>query len=119
MKRDLNLVKRLLLLIEEMESESDELKIPSDIDHDVAVYHLKIMEQAGFIENNIKYADNEPIWIYSSLTWDGHEFLDAIRNDKVWTKVKNVAAEKGGTIPFEVLKSLAIDLTKKFFMGDS
>lgn len=119
MKRDLDLVKRLLLLIEEKDSDSIELKIPPDIDRGVAVYHLKIMEQAGFTKNDIKYADDKPLWIFSSLTWGGHEFLDAIRNDKVWTKVKNVVAEKGGSIPFEILKSMAIDFAKKFFMGDS
>ncbi|EOV9525803.1 DUF2513 domain-containing protein [Bacillus cytotoxicus] len=27
-------------------------------------------------------------WIYSSLTWEGHEFLDAIKNDTVWNNVK-------------------------------
>ncbi|MGH0418786.1 MULTISPECIES: DUF2513 domain-containing protein [Bacillus cereus group] len=26
--------------------------------------------------------------MYSSLTWEGHEFLDAIKNDTVWNNVK-------------------------------
>ncbi|MGH0852572.1 DUF2513 domain-containing protein [Bacillus cytotoxicus] len=26
--------------------------------------------------------------MYSSLTWEGHEFLNAIKNDTVWNNVK-------------------------------
>ena len=44
-----------------------------------------------------------------------HEFLDAIRNDTVWNKVKATVKEKGGAIPFEVLKLLAIQAAKSVF----
>ena len=51
----------------------------------------------------------------SSLTWQGHEFLDAIRNDTIWNKTKNVVAERGGAIPFELIKELAIKLARTAF----
>ncbi|MFU2029133.1 MULTISPECIES: DUF2513 domain-containing protein [Bacillus] len=117
MKRDMELVRKLLVLIEEQDVNSNELKLPNDIDRNVAVYHLRLLEQAGFTENKIQYASNSPLWIYSSLTWDGHEFLDAIRNDTVWNKVKKTVAEKGGSIPFEVMKALAIKTETAVFLG--
>jgi hypothetical protein len=56
-------------------------------------------------------------WIPKGLTWDGHEFLDAIRNDTVWNKTKRVIADKGGSIPFDVLKDLALKFTRTHFLG--
>ncbi|MED2935205.1 DUF2513 domain-containing protein [Bacillus wiedmannii] len=113
----MELVRKLLVLIEEQDVNSNELKLPNDIDRNVVVYHLRLLEQAGFTENKIQYASNSPLWIYSSLTWDGHEFLDAIRNDTVWNKVKKTVAEKGGSIPFEVMKALAIKTATAVFLG--
>ncbi len=47
-----------------------------------------------------------------SLTWNGHEFLDAVRDEKIWNKTKNIFIEKGSTMTFELLKAVAISYTK-------
>ncbi|MDM5193041.1 DUF2513 domain-containing protein [Bacillus hominis] len=117
MKRDRDLIRRLLVLIEEQDINSYVLEIPDDIDVNVAVYHLRLLEQAGFTENSIQYGGNTAECISSSLTWDGHEFLEAIRNDTVWNKLKQTIAEKGGNIPFEVMKALAIKTATTVFLG--
>lgn len=113
----MELVRQLLFMIEKLESNHTELKIPSEIDREEAVYHLRIMEQAGFTVNKIQYADNQPLWIYSSLTWDGHDFLDSIKNDTVWTKIKEGIKNKGlelGQVSFSVLKEYAkLEIKKK------
>ena len=44
----------------------------------------------------------------TALTWQGHEFLDAVRNDTVWRKTIALIKEKGGSVPFEVVKALAV-----------
>lgn len=42
------------------------------------------------------------------MTWEGHEFADAARNDTVWGKTKTYIKDKGMTATFgallEVLK---------------
>lgn len=117
MKRDMDLIRELLILIENQEDDSRELKLPTSIDRSFAVYQLRLLEQAGYTKNNIHYADNKPMWIYSSLTWDGQEFLGAIKNETVWRKVKQTLVEKGGSIPMEVLKSLAIKISEGLFLS--
>src|SRR4051812_26884804 len=110
MKRDMELVRGLLFLIEKQDSNHKQLKIPPEMDTEIAVYHLGIMEQAGFTKNNIKYASNEPFLIYSTLTWDGHDFLDSIKNDTIWTKTKEGIKSKGlelGQVSFSVLVEYA------------
>lgn len=73
-------------------------------------YHIKILDQAGYTDSKIRYADNSPMWIHGSLTWDGQEFSSVFKNDQA-VKVAEVEAEKKGTkfneLPFEVMKGLA------------
>ncbi|MFE7065008.1 DUF2513 domain-containing protein [Sutcliffiella sp. NPDC057660] len=108
MKRDMELVRELLLLIEN--NYGNELIIPKEWDREIVAYHLKILDQAGYVNNNTKWADNRPMWLIASLTWDGHEFLDSIKNDNVWVKTKDGVKKRGlelGSIPFDVLKEYA------------
>lgn len=117
MKRDMDLVRELLLLIEAQEDDSQELKFPTSIDEKVAKYHLKLLEQAGYIKVSRFAVGDNMTCLFSSLTWDGQEFLAAIKNDTVWNRVKQSVKEKGGSVPFEVLKSLAIKMSATYFLG--
>ncbi|MBU5214940.1 DUF2513 domain-containing protein [Heyndrickxia oleronia] len=117
MKRDLELVRELLVLIEKNDDRK-ELKILDEWDREVVAYHLVILDQAGYVKNNTKYADNKPFWLFASLTWEGHEFLDSIRNDNIWNKTKEGIKSKGfelGSIPFDVLKEFAKIQIKNIF----
>jgi hypothetical protein len=111
----MDIIRRLLFLLEEQD-DNKELKIPEELNRNGAVYHLNLLEQAGYTKNKILYADDNPMWIYSSITWDGHEFLDSIRNETVWTKVKDIVKEKGGGISMEVLKTLAVKISETLFL---
>lgn len=42
-----------------------------------------------------------------SLTWQGHEFLDAARNDRVWLKVMAHLQDRGLDAPISVIQQLA------------
>ncbi|WP_082672866.1 DUF2513 domain-containing protein [Luteimonas abyssi] len=117
MQRDMELVRELLLLIEN-NNDRQELTIPEDWDREVVAYHLKILDQAGYVINNTKWADNKPMWLIASLTWQGHEFLDSIKNDNVWAKTKEGVKSKGfelGSVPFDVLKEYAKFQIKNVF----
>ena len=43
-----------------------------------------------------------------NLTWDGHEFLDAIRNEGTWNKIKAFVKEKSASLSFDVIKAVAL-----------
>jgi len=38
-----------------------------------------------------------------SLTWDGNDYLDKVRDDSQWTKVKNIIIEKGLPLAIDTL----------------
>ena len=114
MKLDMELVRRILLLIEEQED--DVFNIPEDVDLNVVKYHLNLLKNKGYINVSIFYADNIPYFINNcSLTWEGHEFLDSIRNDTVWNKVMDTLKQQGGSITLEIIKSLAVKISESFF----
>lgn len=114
MTRDMDLVRLILIEIEKHPHVSTWMDLSIDrFSEDEVSYHVKILSQAGLIDaKQMSNAPKDPIWIPISLTWEGHEFLDAARDDTRWNKVKSIAKEKGGTMAFEVIKSLLIELAK-------
>jgi hypothetical protein len=57
------------------------------------------------------FAD-EFCWLAGGLTWEGHEFLDAARDDTRWSKAKKLVQEKGGSLMFEALKAVLVQTLK-------
>jgi len=47
------------------------------------------------------------------VTWKGHEFLDAVREDTIWKKVKVRLADVGGNATVEVVTQLGAAITKQ------
>lgn len=98
MKRDMELVRLILLKIEEEYSSTaiSNLNI-SGYDMETVAYHCKILNEAGLISDyGARYADNS-LWSFDvgSLTWEGNDFLDKIRDNSQWKKVKDVIVQKG------------------------
>jgi hypothetical protein len=42
----------------------------------------------------------------TKLTWDGHDFLDSVRDPEIWNKTKDGMKAAGG-FTFELLRDLA------------
>lgn len=116
MKRDMELVRKILLETEQYPKGTGWLnvEIAGYSKADVS-YHVKILSQAGLLTAQDLTTRDGFCWMPTSLTWDGHEFLDAVRNDTVWTKTKDLVKEKGGSVPFEVIKALAIKFAGSLF----
>ena len=77
-------------------------------------YHAVLLEEAGLVHASIsKELSQRPkhFYIYR-LTWPGHEFLDAIRNESIWAKTKTVITDKGGSMTFDIVKGLALSYAK-------
>jgi Hypothetical protein (DUF2513) len=114
MKRDMELAREILHRIEDCSDpwgKGMNLDFPDRTQNELA-YNVKLLKEAGLIEA-IDVSGSEGMgFIPQSLTNEGHDFLDAIRNDKVWGKVTEKAREHGGALPFEVLKALAIQVAK-------
>lgn len=116
MKRDMELVRKILLTIEE-ETPNDFGGITRIEGYEdfVAGYHAKLLKDAGYIEGAISEHSDGITWIATGLTWKGHEFLDQARNESVWTKTKAIVSEKGGNASVEVMQALLTKVAMDWF----
>jgi hypothetical protein len=108
MKRDLDLVREILLAVEA----SDEIPLRwVELDHlgrpqgEIA-YHVVLMAEAGLLEAQNLVTMQRYLWLPKRLTWRGHEFLDAIREPEVWRRTKEGVA-KAGNASLEFVWDLA------------
>lgn len=106
MKRDLDLCRTLLLAIEDDPTvtglKTYEVKGAGE---EQVSYHVKLLYEAGLIEAHNGSGLNAFRWYPIRLTWQGHEFLDAARDDTRWNKAKAFAREKTGSLVFEFVKA--------------
>jgi len=116
MKRDLELVRKLLFALETKPHPKAVKTLEIDGYDDLTVrHHLTLLAQAKLIDYEPELTKTGRIIyvIAFNPSWQGYEFLDSVRSDAVWAKVKAQASEKGAAIPFDVLKSLALEAIKK------
>ncbi|KAL1017069.1 DUF2513 domain-containing protein [Haemophilus influenzae] len=109
MKRNWDLIRKILLKLEEKADSASWLE-SSDIkgyDYRTVTYHYKLLKNAGIIEAIDISTMEEENFAALSLTWQGHEFLDKIRNDSVWNKVKSTVQSKSLDLSFDVIKTVA------------
>lgn len=115
MKRDMELIRKLLLVIEDHPEAyaPDSIEVP-DYQEDIVNYHLRLLLDAGLIEGRetMIMGQQYPKASMYRLTWAGHDFLDTAREDTRWKRAMTVVADKGGTIAFDILKALLTSLAK-------
>ncbi|MEK7761281.1 MAG: DUF2513 domain-containing protein [Nitrospirota bacterium] len=111
MKRDLELIRKLLIFFEEKES-PQQVEVPPIEGYDeLAIkYHLVLLHDAGLLRCEPVRSSTSDRVIYVlpfDLTWEGHEFLAKVKNEGVWKKIRVVVAAKGGSLAFSVVNQLA------------
>lgn len=119
MKREMDLIRELLLKLESLPAETGAVFCFDGNEPELAVegfssdqirYHLDLLREACLIES----PGSQPMLgvTFERLTWRGHDFLDSIRSPAVWAKTKK-GAEAAGGFTVELLKDLATGLIRK------
>ncbi len=134
MKRDFDLIREILLYIEENAAPAADIggiPIPfgkiSDENLKKRLFYfpyedraavretLRLLKEAGYIEYKISFFVEdfkEECPLDMRLTWKGHDLLDSIRDEEVWRKSKE-GARKAGEFSLDLLKELAKGYMKK------
>jgi len=117
MKRDMDLVRQILLEIEAAPSQKNtgfSDKITDQFTHKEITHHIELLDDAGLIcAEATHYFDSTVDWKIDRLTWRGHEFLDAARDQNRWDQAKRTISEKGGSLTFDVLKAVLSQLARQ------
>lgn len=78
-------------------------------------YSMEKVVEAGFIElRKVKTLNGPYDGIVIGITWNGHQFLDSIRSDKVWNKAKEKVRKTIGSTSLQILSSVAVSVATKF-----
>ena len=105
MKRDLNLLRNMLLRIEELDSTKSKITIDSFSDlcdyPPLISLHIELLIDDGFIETS------NPIYCGPIS-----DYLDAIRNPSIWKSTLNKIESVGGSVTLDIVKSIAVSILK-------
>ncbi|MHB0922571.1 MAG: DUF2513 domain-containing protein [Bellilinea sp.] len=116
MKRDLDLIRLILLKVESNEELIPTLEAKDfsfdEYSHDQVKYNIKLLIDADYINGKTRaYLGGNMDFVFEGLTWAGHDFLDASRDDARWAKAKSILNEVKDyslELAIKVLSELAI-----------
>ena len=116
MQRDMNLVRQILLKIEEHEHGRAQRSLDiADYSEDQIGYHVYIMIEGGLLEGaDVTQMGSKTFEaIPTRLTWAGHEFLDAARDDSRWNRALQTARDQAGSVTIGVMTQLLTAMMKQ------
>lgn len=117
MKRNLDLIRHILLKLEETsESRLDFSYFTNEhYSRKQVAYHIALLNDAGLIvTTSISVLGQErPTVIIERLTNSGHDFLDALRDENIFNNTKKTLLSVAGTSTFEIVMSIAMNFLKQ------
>ena len=118
MKRNMDLVREILLQIEATEpGKAIRLDTPSYGEEEIGL-HVELMIEHGLIDGKaVPSGDGAAHRILAyrieGMTWEGQDFLNAARNDTIWKKAKEKCLGATGGLAFDALKACLVELGKQ------
>ena len=115
MKRDWDLVRQILLALEEKPDVDYGLHAMSGVDNEQLVYHASLLLDGGLIDGRVQrtHLDRPTSVSMLRLTWAGHELLAHMQDPQVWEEVKTVASKSRVTLAVESIKDIFVDISAK------
>ena len=107
MKRDMDLIRLILLRVEEQDpntSSYESITIDGYTSDEVRE-HIKLLANAGMI-SDVHHDLDGNVWV-RSITWDGYDYLDKVRDNTIWKKTKDTIKEKGLPLIFDTIKTIS------------
>jgi hypothetical protein len=107
--RNWDLIRRILVKLDELGDAQSVLEADQVPPYDVEIvsFHMRALLQAGLIEGECAdYATGVPCRAFR-LTWQGMEFLDQVRVDKIWNRIKETIRSRGLAMSLDIIKSVA------------
>lgn len=116
MRLNMDLVRAILLQIQVADigrNTEISVEVPPHSAEEVN-YHIRQLVDAGVVRAlEIPDLDDATDWYKpTSMTWQGHQFVESIRDNRVWNKVKSLVVEKGGALTVEIIGGLAKQVAK-------
>jgi hypothetical protein len=115
MKRDMDLVRAILLELEKHEHgfAPRSVQIEGYSDEQIG-FHIWLMGQADLLRTVDATArgSDSPTALAMNIAWDGYEFLEAARHDTLWQKAKQRVTSAGAGFTLELMTAVLARLAK-------
>lgn len=124
MKRNMDLVREILIFAEEEDElifrGESSLNFRSNInlkdtkkyfDYEIIWEHVHVMAQGGLLKERDTTRNGDVLTVYR-LTWQGHEFLESIRDQSTWDKLKELSEKHGSGLSIDLIREGAILLLR-------
>ena len=109
MKRDWNIIRAILLKLEESETPNTVLNAKNlpPFDEQAVAYNIRLLAKSGHITANISESHSGDgkinLALARNLSSTGHELLDTIRSDTVWGKIQDKVKKDGLEMTVDVV----------------
>ena len=107
----MDLVRHILLRVEAADGPLSPLDMASDIwDEAMVEHHLDLMAHHGLVDvfRAVDMGGAVVCCEAKGLTWDGCDYLDAVRDGKVWDRTKAAVKKAVGSTTMAVVKEAAV-----------
>jgi len=118
MERNWDKIREILIKLEEMSPDKGRLRLsdfPPEEAH-VYSYNVELLIESGLIHGEMSKTVGKQAsdFLAIRLTWEGHEFLDAIRSDSVWNKTKSSFIKGGLSMTFDLVKTVSTKIADAY-----
>jgi len=117
MKRDMDIIRRIALATADLQQYKKLNRLP-DVESHIFCIHAQWMIEAGLVHGEVRIpkegtgqaAYSVVIW---RLTWQGCEFVDAVRDNNLWNKARENVLKPSMSFTFDVLREwLKVQITQ-------
>lgn len=106
MKRDLDLIRNILKAVEAVPAGGvlRELEGFDDVDAPTFNEHVALLIDAGYLEGRVVRGNMGIAAVrVIGLTWQGHDFIAAARDERLWVKAKKAVLGQGAAFTMDLL----------------
>lgn len=120
MRRDMDLIRALLLRLEELDAHPGATHRLSRHDEELAIEgfdkksigsHLEMLIDSGLIVTADGELHNGSYVLFQRISWTGHEFIASVRDKDIWAQTRDVA-KKGGIEAISAIWEIAKSVGK-------
>ncbi|HCB75748.1 MAG TPA: hypothetical protein DEP91_06180 [Sphingomonas bacterium] len=108
----MSLIRDILLDIEALETPSSKVYFLEGADQTFFNHNMELMLDKGLIEAKRWDTYQSKNFAMVRLTWEGADFLDAVRDPEVWRKTQE-GVKAVGSFSFDLMKALAKGFVQK------
>jgi hypothetical protein len=114
--RDVELFRQILIAIEKQPAgtRAHTIDIPGHSAEEI-YEHALLTQDAGLIEGT--FHRSMPHFVVRRLTNEGHDFLEAAKQETLWAEAKAMVRKNIGTVTIAALKTVLNELVQKAVTG--